>query len=62
LVGLRKVERQQQQYQEDEDVGRMVRHLPISLQFWRILVLKLVVSALMCLLTLPDVSRPALIR
>ena len=42
LVGLRKVERQQQ-HKEDEDVGRMVWHLPISLQFWRILVLKLVV-------------------
>jgi len=46
LVGLRKVERQQQ-HKEDEDVGRMVWHLPISLQFWRILVLKLVVGELM---------------
>ena len=47
LVGLRKVERQQQQQKEDEDVGRMVWHLPMSLQFWRILVLKLVVGELM---------------
>ena len=47
LVGLRKVERQQQQQKEDEDVGRMVRYLPINLQFWRILVLKLVVGELM---------------
>ena len=46
LVGLRKVERQQQ-HKEDEDVGRMVWHLPMSLQFWRILVLKLVVGELM---------------
>jgi len=41
LVGLRKVERQQQHRKEDADVGRMVRagFLPIIMQFWRILVL-----------------------
>jgi hypothetical protein len=49
LVGLRKVERKQQQRhrKEDEDAGQMVRLRPIILRFWRILVLKLVVGALM---------------
>jgi len=52
LVGLRKVERQQQHCKEDADVGRMVRagFLPIIMQFWRILVLKLVVGAFISLI------------
>ena len=56
LVGLRKVERQQQQQKEDEDVGRMVRYLPINLQFWRILVLKLWLMNWCCLLPRPGVD------
>jgi hypothetical protein len=52
LVGLRKVERQQQHRKEDADVGRMVRagFLPIIMRFWRILVLKLVVGAFISLI------------
>jgi hypothetical protein len=36
LAGLRKVEQQQQHYEEDADVGRMVRlgFLRVILQFW----------------------------
>lgn len=49
LVGLRKVE--QQPRKESADVGRMVRagFLPIIMQLWRILVLKLVVGAFILL-------------
>ena len=55
LVGLRKVERQQQHCKEDADIGRMVRagFLPIIMQFLHILFLNSWLVHSFCLLPRP---------
>jgi hypothetical protein len=57
LVGFRKIERRRQQHHKEDanigvGLGRMVcaGFLPIIVQFWRILVLKLVVIAFILLI------------